>query len=127
MIIYQSRIYRVDLQANPDVIFVFGDNGWRKGMGGQAKEIRGEPNALGVVTKKATYDVFSDDDFEDAKKVIANDLRLLRNVIFNGITVVFPLDGIGTGLANLKECAPKIWAFLCVGLAELGIRNGPAS
>jgi hypothetical protein len=29
---------------------VFGDNGRRIGFGGQAKEMRGEPNAIGVAT-----------------------------------------------------------------------------
>jgi hypothetical protein len=31
--------------------YVFGDNGRRIGFGGQAKEMRGEPNAIGVATE----------------------------------------------------------------------------
>ena len=53
MIIYQKFIYRSDLKANPSVLYLFGDNLQRVGLGGQAKEMRGEPNAVGIATKKA--------------------------------------------------------------------------
>lgn len=33
-IIYQSRIYRADLRANPSVLYVFGDNPQRVGFSG---------------------------------------------------------------------------------------------
>ena len=44
-------ITREELQRHPELIFVFGDNMLRKGFGGQAKEMRGEPNAVGVPVK----------------------------------------------------------------------------
>jgi hypothetical protein len=48
-------------------IFLFGDNMQRTGLGGQAKEMRNEPNAFGVPTKwKPTMQddaFFTDDDF----------------------------------------------------------------
>jgi hypothetical protein len=40
-ILYQHRIYRMDLIANPNILYVFGDNTKRVGMGGQAGEMRG--------------------------------------------------------------------------------------
>tara|TARA_Y100000034_G_scaffold87336_1_gene104761 strand:- start:4060 stop:4287 length:228 start_codon:yes stop_codon:yes gene_type:complete len=52
MIIYQDKIFRGDLIANPNRTYLFGDNFIRKGYGGQAKEMRGEPNAYGIVTKR---------------------------------------------------------------------------
>ena len=50
-ITFQERITRADLRANPDTLYVFGDNMRRRGMGGQAAEMRGEPNAVGIPTK----------------------------------------------------------------------------
>jgi len=52
IIIKQHKIYRKDLKNNPDVLYLFGDNLVQKGFGGQAKEMRGEPNAEGIPTKK---------------------------------------------------------------------------
>jgi hypothetical protein len=52
-LIFQEWITRKDLRENPDKRYVFGDNVERRGYGGQAKEMRGEPNAIGVVTKWA--------------------------------------------------------------------------
>ena len=51
----QKFITRADLQANPKRLYLFGDNVMRAGLGGQAKEMRGEPNAVGVATKKAPH------------------------------------------------------------------------
>lgn len=48
-------------------IYLFGDNLLRKGLGGQAKEMRGEPNTLGIVSKKypsnSLSSFYSDGDF----------------------------------------------------------------
>jgi len=49
-VIYLPWIERSMLQADPEARFVFGDNAERWGLGGQAKEMRGEPNAIGVAT-----------------------------------------------------------------------------
>jgi hypothetical protein len=50
-VLRQKWITRDDLRANPNVLYLFGDNERREGLGGQAKEMRGEPNAIGVRTK----------------------------------------------------------------------------
>ena len=54
MIVYRTDkvITRDKIKENPDVLYLFGDNLLRKGLGGQAKEMRGEPNTLGIVSKK---------------------------------------------------------------------------
>ena len=44
---------RAEIRANPTALYVFGDNLLRVGLGGQARECRGEPNAVGIPTKKA--------------------------------------------------------------------------
>ena len=45
-------ITRQYVKAHPNVYFVFGDNEVRRGYGGQAKEMRGELNTVGVRTKR---------------------------------------------------------------------------
>ena len=49
---YQKWIERSDLQNNPEDVYIFGDNYARQGLCGQAKAMRGEPNALGIATKR---------------------------------------------------------------------------
>lgn len=117
MIIKQKRIYREDLRANPDVLYVFGDNTIRKGMGGQAGQMRGEPNAVGVATKllpsQTDNSYFSDNDYTNNIKTLMSDLQPVINHLKRGGIVVWPLDGIGTGLSELPQRAPKTWKALC--------------
>lgn len=137
-IIYQKFIYRSDLRKEPNHLFIFGDNLERTGFGGQAKEMRGEPNAFGIATKrKAAHG--SDDcymwdheqsawdavnaDFDDLESKLtecthtvysANDPYELK-----WKAVVIPTDGIGTGLARLKETAPKLLEHIKIRLDNL--------
>lgn len=117
MIVYQAHISRRDLQANPKVLYVFGDNVKRVGFGGQAQEMRGEPNAVGVATKWAPgyeeEDFFSDDQFPDCAAIIRADWRPAYEHSNAGGVVIVPLDGIGTGLSQLPERAPRLYRSLC--------------
>ena len=110
---YQKWITRADLQANPDQYYVFGDNLQRKGLGGQAKAMRNEPNSIGIVTKLApnNYPIsFLSDNIDDTVlKVIEDDLNLVEAFLKEDHTIVWPEDGIGTGLSKLPTKAPKIW------------------
>lgn len=104
---YLDWVTRDMLRAEPDAIFVFGDNANRVGLGGQAKEMRGEPNALGVAT------LYSPGQFYDHRTkyplgIVAADLAKVATHIFNGVTVYVPRDGLGTGLARLPEHAPAL-------------------
>jgi len=126
MIIYQKFIYREDLRNNPDVFYLFGDNDMRVGRGGQAKEMRGEPNAIGIRVKKAplTGDVYySDSEFEENVRKINEDLNEVRKHLDYGEIVVIPSDGIGTGLALLKEKAPKTLLYLMKSLLRLDLKE----
>lgn len=127
-VLFQKFIYREDLKANPDVIYVFGDNTEREGLGGQAGEMRGEPNSIGVATKwtptSGTNAYFSDEEFDTVIEIIKNDFELVEKAIREGRTVVIPLDGLGTGLSKLPEMAPKVDKWLkdyIVHLAEIDI------
>jgi hypothetical protein len=112
IIIFQHRIYRSDLQNNPNILYVFGDNLQREGMGGQAGHMRGEPNAIGIATKRAPScndgDFFSD-KYEELG-VVRNDLATLLENTHRPIVV--PSDGIGTGLSELPQRSPMIHKFI---------------
>lgn len=123
MIIYQSMIYRADLQANPNAIYVFGDNEQRYGLGGQAKEMRGEPNALGIATLKSPGVPWTDERFYNNRNFIDIGVTALKYHINAGDTIVFPMDGIGTGFARMKQSAPRSFNYLRNELAEIGIKN----
>lgn len=112
----QKWIERDDLKNNPDVFFLFGDNTVRKGLGGQAGAMRGEPNAIGIATKltptSGSNAFFSDQELEHNCRIIANDFRKAFQKRDEGHMIVVPADGLGTGLSELPERAPKTNEFL---------------
>lgn len=118
-VIRQSRIYRVDLIANPTILYVFGDNEERWGLGGQAREMRGEPNAVGVAALTAPGVFFREDDAARQCAVIDADMAPLFEAMRRGELIVFPLDGIGTGLADLEARSPTTFNHLQRRIADL--------
>jgi hypothetical protein len=117
------RFTREVLRSRPADLFVFGDNMMRSGLGGQAKACRGEPNAVGIPTKWAPSFVetafFTDADLITVKAEIDSELLKLANHINAGGTIVFPEAGIGTGLAQLPERAPRIYGYLTRAIERL--------
>jgi len=127
---YAVSYLREQIKAAPDTLYIFGDNFERKGFGGQAAEARGEPNAVGIPTKRAPSmrpDAFmTDADLERLKAEARPALDRLRRHLDAGGDVVMPDAGIGTGLAQMATRAPACWSWLCAELRSLGIEN-PAS
>ena len=113
---YRRFITRQNLRAAPETLFVFGDNLERRGLGGQAAEMRDEPNAVGVPTKhqpsRRAEAYFSNADFAAVKPSIDAALMRLAEHLRAGGEVVWPTDGIGTGRADLERRAPRIWRYL---------------
>lgn len=121
-VIYQHRIYRSDLVANPSAIYLFGDNEERIGLGGQAAMMRGEPNAVGVCTKAtpgARNEFWSDDRLTENCAIIDADLARAFAHAKEGGNIVIPSDGLGTGLAQLGTKAPKTFKYLAEQLSKL--------
>jgi len=120
---YAKYITRAMVKAEPNTLFVFGDNIARIGKGGQAKELRGEPNAVGIPTKfypaKDESSYFSDGCLEEVQRPIALALTRLFMHAARGGDVVWPADGIGTGLAELPQRAPLIWDYIETGRRAL--------
>ena len=111
-----SIITRENVKANPNTLFLFGDNDTRKGLGGQAKEMRGEPNTIGISTKKYPSNdpssFKSDNELEENKRIITQDINKAIAAGKSGKYNKIVVPPIGTGLANLPEKAPQTWEFL---------------
>ena len=126
-LIFQSFICRADLKHNPWTLYVFGDNLKRVGSGGQAREMRGEPNAIGLPTKRSPGSYLCDIDLPEIKRVNRKSEELLHHKLFvERGAVVWPLKGIGTGLAQLYTHAPTIMQYYADFLQKLeaSIRAG---
>ncbi len=110
MIRFQKHISRDEVQAFPQKRFVFGDNLQRVGLGGQARAMRGELNAIGVATKR-TPSMFEGAFFKDRPEeiyAVCLDLKKIDDALREGRTIVVPSDGLGTGLAELPQRSPMI-------------------
>jgi len=130
-IVIQEHFTRSDLRANPRRLYVFGDNELRKGLKGQAAECRGEPNAVGVATKRAPGrnpdDFWSDRERDRLIAVIDRDFTPLERHLAAGSIVVFPKAGLGTGLAQLPTKAPAVFKHLSDRIADLATTYGLVS
>ena len=109
-----SQTTREDIQKNKNTLFIYGDNDQRTGLGGAAKVARGEPNSIGIRTKKLpslnNNAFYTDSELETNKKKIREDIQttLKTSKRYSKIKI-FPL---GEGLASLKEKAPLTYVFL---------------
>ncbi|MGE3468099.1 MAG: hypothetical protein AB7J13_14355 [Pyrinomonadaceae bacterium] len=123
---HSSYITREEVRHNRHKLFLFGDNLQRHGLGGQAREMRGEPNAIGIPTKKRparTPDsYFTDEEFDANRAAIDRAFldiveRLLAPI--GPSILVIPSAGLGTGRAELGQRAPRTFAYLEKRLREL--------
>ncbi len=115
-VIYQKMIYRDDCKRNPSVLYLMGDNDMRSGFGNQAAEMRGEPNVVGIRTKRApgrdSADFWSDKTLDANCTKIEEDLsRVIKHLRRDGV-VVCPSNGIGTGMSQMQKHCPKTFFTL---------------
>jgi len=119
-ILFKKFITRKEVQDNCGLAwYVFGDNVEGKGLGGQAKEMRGESNSIGIPTKFApgtnTRDYFYDSLYiKVIFQYFSSPLIRIENILSwdDGGIIVWPADGLGTNRAELKTRAPKLKLFL---------------
>jgi hypothetical protein len=122
-ITFIDTITRRMLRGAPAVLFVFVDNLAGAGLGGQAREMRGEPNAVGLPTKRrpardpGAY--FTDADLPEVQRTADPAINRLRQHLAEGGSVVWPAAGIGTGRADLQRRAPAIAGYYEQVLVEL--------
>ena len=113
MISKQSEWFSVQqCNNNPKALYIFGDNTFRKGKGGQA-QIRDCKNSFGICTKWAP----NNDDGAFFIDTI-NCLEIVERDIFNLIkyyqesdydNMVFPEDGLGSGLSDMPNKCPLLY------------------
>lgn len=119
-------ITRAYVREHRDHLFLFGDNLAGRGFGGQAAVMRGEPNVVGIPTKKLPSNrkeaYFTDVEFEQNKAAIYQAFEHLTLIsTAPGQIIVLPANGLGTGRAQLKSRAPLTFAYLKKRLAELSL------
>lgn len=108
-------ITRNDVQDNPSVLFLFGDNDARDGDKGLAKEVRDEENAVGIRLKwnpgTETSSYFDDEDFESITQMIDQDLDPVVDHLNSGGIVVLPAGGLFP-MALVKRRSPRIAEYV---------------
>ena len=117
-VVVQEAWYSIEqCKANPRSIYVFGDNLLRVGEAGQAS-IRSCNNAIGIATKKKPSmldsSFFSDKEYDKLEPFLKKEMDKIVSIMFsdNLDTLVFPIDGLGTGLSKLPQMAPKVFLAL---------------
>ena len=124
-VIRKHHISRAEIRLAPNVLFMFGDNMQRRGLGGQAAEMRGELNAVGVPTKWSPgiteADYFTDMDLgnDQVRSRIDAAFGRVEHWLRIGNDVVIPTDDIGTGRAQLERRAPVLLRYINDKIAEL--------
>jgi hypothetical protein len=119
-----KRISREFVRANRDRIFLFGDNVAGKGFGGQAAAMRGEPNCVGIPTKKFPCNrddaFFTDLELEQNKALIDHAFEILFHKLSESEQIIaIPAGGLGTGRAQLESRAPLTFTYLQKCLRDL--------
>ena len=105
-----------------DYIFIFGDNDIKKGKKGQAV-IRDQPNAFGIPTKKlpnlSDAAFYTDAEYAHNKLQIDAAIINIKLNLPNYSGIIYPENGIGTGLAQLDKRAPRTFKYLTDAIREL--------
>lgn len=121
-----------DCQKYSDSLFIFGDNDYKQGAGGQAV-IRNCKNTMGIPTKRfpnnKSTSFYTDYTYdENCQKILNAVIRIVRESV-NYRDLTFPEKGFGVGLARLPEKAPKTHAYLekliddCFGIDYVTLRK----
>jgi len=121
-IIVEKEWYSVKLcEENPQNCYIFGENQAQQGTlkrgRGQAI-IRGCSNTFGFCTKESIDRFWTDEDYSENIIQIEKDIKSLKDLVKEYV-LVFPYNGIGTGLSALPEMAPKTFLFLSRRLLDV--------
>lgn len=116
LFLWTSRIIRrAEVKAHRERTYLFGDNALYRGLGGMARECRGELNAVGVPTKWTPRmndeAFFSDNDnpWDMEQDLIESAIQRAESY---GNPIVVPA-GLGRGLAQMPTRCPKLYAWMC--------------
>ena len=130
MNIETTKFYtRALVESFPQSLYIFGENKEqfdKKMIGGGQAVIRGLPNAYGFVTLHAIGKFYSDETFDENRKLIDKQIAEIKQLVeikgFN--TLVFSYFGLGTGRASLLYNAPLTFFYMCYQLQKhFGFNN----
>ena len=96
------------LRNNPNVVFVFGDNCERRGLGGAAA-LRHEPNSYGFITKVSPNN--NDISFFRPKNYVGmfkEEVKLLALEMLSNPDKTYYISRLGGGLANRYGIFEKV-------------------
>ena len=126
----QKKWYERSKVATDDyAVYLFGENYAQEGTAYIASAtqavIRGLPNAIGIPTKN---DMFTDKDhsYLTDKQYVQfrkSTIGAIGKAMKSGKIIVIPVDGIGTGAAQLAQRAPRCFAFLSGVLNTLALAS----
>lgn len=105
---YKGLVTKDYLRDNPNVIFVFGDNVIRQGLGGGAL-LRNHPQAYGFITKK--YPNYKDSSYytpEEYVDIYVGEINTLKYHIRAQPNKIFLISKLGAGLANKFNIYEKV-------------------
>jgi len=115
---------------NPRYLFIYGDNEIHQGRGGQAI-IRDCPNTFGIPTKKYPNNnpasFWTDREYHRNCAILNNYFGLLCKTIKEKRydAIIIPENGLGTGLSQLPELAPKTHRYLNKWLQKIINKYNP--
>lgn len=115
---------RTSVALDVDFVYLFGDNLSDAENGYVPYKtqavIRGLPNAIGICTKRDRYtrdgSYLNDGDYGWFTVHVDTQIRVAIN---SGKNIALPTMGIGTGVAMLREKAPRCYSYLQSKLIEL--------
>lgn len=113
-VIVQKEWFSIfDCARHPNWLYIFGDNMDGYGKGGQAV-IRDCRNSIGIPTKRHPANTTGDymSDRTDERRAIIEALEAMVSYERKFITIVFPADGLGTGLAKMPEKSPELYMLI---------------
>jgi len=114
-----KKYTRNEIKNNPNKLYIFGDNDERRGLGGQAHETRGNVNVFGICTV-----CFNRTTGKSLHHYVYEDLSTLAYLVKNNQiydVIVFPEDGIGTGISGMSKDFPDLFITLYAELVMLGL------
>lgn len=126
-VIVEKEWYSIKMcKDNPQNCYIFGENQEQQDTSdrgsGQAI-IRGQGNTFGFCTKKSLYEYWTDKEYSENIVQIETDIQRAVSIAKN-YTLVFPYNGLGTGLSKLPQMAPKTFMYLSRRLLDVfGFNN----
>lgn len=122
VIVQQHYYTETEVRNNPNKLYVFGDNLLRVGTGGQAC-IRDCGNSFGLATKESP-NMFDNSFFSDSIRTLSYVFKDIESLVVRcelrrPAYVVFPADGLGTGLAQMHIRAPEAFKVMLQCLNDI--------